>query len=61
MLCPEHWRQDAEQLSNTPERAEAEGHGFGFNLSLVAFYLRFGWGFFRGKGARGGKLLFFLE
>lgn len=56
MLCPEHWRQDAEQLSNAPETAEAEGHGFGFDASLVAFCLRFGLG-----GGRGGKLVFFLK
>lgn len=51
MLCPEHWRQDAEQLSNAPETAEAEGHGFGFDASLVAFCLRFGWG---GQGREAG-------
>lgn len=56
MLCPEHWRQDAEQLSNAPETAEAEGHGFGFDASLVAFCLRFGWG-----GAGEGSCFFFLN
>lgn len=56
MLCPEHWRQEAEQLSNTPGMAEAEEYGFGFDIGLVAskslkpFSLRFGWGFFGGEG-----------
>lgn len=60
MLCPEHWRQDAEQLSNTPETAEAEGHGFVFDIGLAVFCLRFWWKFTGGREA-GEEGCFFLN
>lgn len=58
MLCPEHWRQDTEQLPNAPETAEAEGHGFGFDTSLVAFS-GVGGVFWGGRGQRREAAFFF--
>lgn len=40
--------------------ADAVGPGFGFDIGLVAFCLRFGWGFWKG-GGQGREAAFVLK